>query len=541
MTNDTSFVTNILAQPGPADDSSLLHANGAGEALPKNEEGKPRNLASLENSIEDDDDESIRQDFHRWTPSGSWIRDLLHFVGPGWFVSIAYVDPGNYQADIQAGATTRYSLLFALWWSSVLSIYVQVLCVRLAYYGQVTLAEAQARNSPTTCRRYLNWFIAELSSIITDLPEVIGIGIALNIFFGWPYVAGVVLSLFTTMTFLALMKMGLRVLEVIVCIFVGIMSLALWVEMGFVGVNGTELMEGWAYGFVNVTKSDIFAITGILGSVVMPHNLYLHTAACMSRRVKREESVVKQAVKWCSIEPVLPILVSFFVNMAVISISAESVFGSEGAEDVGLTDFCGYFRGLKGGCVLWGVALLAAGQSSAITTTYTGQYVMDGFLNIRLPIAARAIVTRLVAIIPCIIVSAAFPNDLNKMVNIVNSSLSFLLPFAFTPLVKYNCSEEYMGKYAARSWEKYVLYTFAVVVWFINAVAFSAEGGGLFGDSVHSMESSATKVFLILVEVIVQVFYFWWNMDCLLTPVKSAMTPLQEERPYDEQFAHAIT
>eukprot|EP00566_Odontella_aurita_P009395 CAMPEP_0113536578 /NCGR_PEP_ID=MMETSP0015_2-20120614/6335_1 /TAXON_ID=2838 /ORGANISM="Odontella" /LENGTH=514 /DNA_ID=CAMNT_0000435951 /DNA_START=258 /DNA_END=1799 /DNA_ORIENTATION=+ /assembly_acc=CAM_ASM_000160 len=514
MTNDTSFVTNMLAKtPGgvgrgrggggvdngesyqrQTTDNDKRECTSESTANYDGDEDQPGTLWSfVENSTpgdrdRDDVDDSFenggdivgvgtgtgvdsKHDFHRWSPSGSSLRDLLHFVGPGWFVSIAYVDPGNYQADVQAGGTARYSLLFALWWSSVLSIYVQILCVRLAYYGQVTLAEAQARNAPSDRRRYLNWFIAEFSSVITDLPEVIGIGIALNIFFGWPYVAGVVLSLFTTMTFLALLRCGLRTLEIIVCVFVGIMSIALWIEMGFVGVNTKELMEGWAYGFTKVTRNDMFAITGILGSVVMPHNLYLHTAACMSRRVRREEYIVRRAVRWSSIEPILPIMVSFFVNVAVVSISSESVYGSENAADVGLTDFCSYFKGLRGGCVFWAIALLAAGQSSAITTTFTGQYVMDGFLNIRLPVAARAVVTRLVAIAPCIVVSAAFPDDLNRMVNVVNSALSFLLPFAFTPLVKYNCSVEYMGAYAAGRCERAALYAFAIAVYLINAVA----------------------------------------------------------------------
>ena len=166
---------------------------------------------------------------------------------------------------------------------------------------------------------------------------------------------------------------------------------------------------------------------------------------------------------------------------------------------------------------------------------------MDGFLNIRMPLAARAFATRLLAIIPCVVVSIAFPNDLNQMVNFVNSALSLLLPFAFTPLVRFNCSEAYMGKYAARGLEKYVLYTFAVGVWFVNAFALSADGGGFFGDYIHGMEGSISKGLLIALEVAMQLFYFWWNLSCLTTPVSSPMTPLEEERPWDEQFARVIT
>ena len=192
--------------------------------------------------------------------------------------------------------------------------------------------------------------------------------------------------------------------------------------------------------FVRISREQThtLAYTFDLHSVVMPHNLYLHTAACQSRRVKRTPEVVQQAVHYCTIEPIFPLIFSFFINAAVVAIAAETVQGTELAENVGLTDFCDYFRTLKGGCKFWGMALLAAGQSSAITTTYSGQYVMDGFLQIRLPVWSRAVITRLVAITPCVIVSVMFPSGpaLNKIVNIVNSSLSVLLPFALTPLVK---------------------------------------------------------------------------------------------------------
>jgi NRAMP (natural resistance-associated macrophage protein)-like metal ion transporter len=223
---------------------------------------------------------------------------------------------------------------------------------------------------------------------------------------------------------------------------------------------------------VDVNSSDIFSIAGILGSVVMPHNLYLHTAAVQSKaeKVNQSPDVINKAVKLCSVEPVLPILISFFVNMAVISIASESVYGkTDGADQVGITDFCTYFQSLKGGCLLWAIALLAAGQSGAITTTFTGQYVMEGFLNLQIPIALRSIITRLMAIVPGVIVSALFPDRLNNLVNIVNALLGLLLPFAFTPLVKFNCSKSIMGENASKGLEKFILYAFAIAVWAVNA------------------------------------------------------------------------
>eukprot|EP00550_Attheya_septentrionalis_P009130 CAMPEP_0198283666 /NCGR_PEP_ID=MMETSP1449-20131203/3233_1 /TAXON_ID=420275 /ORGANISM="Attheya septentrionalis, Strain CCMP2084" /LENGTH=361 /DNA_ID=CAMNT_0043980379 /DNA_START=562 /DNA_END=1647 /DNA_ORIENTATION=+ len=320
------------------------------------------------------------------------------------------------------------------------------------------------------------------------------------------------------MVFLASLSCGIRLLEVAICIFVAIMSVALWVEMSFVGPDTFELIRGWTIGFVDTTRADIFSLAGIMGAVVMPHNLYLHTAAVQSktRHIKQTPEVIKKAVKYCSIEPIMPIIISFFVNMAVVSIAAESVYGSENASSVGLTDFCTYFQNLKGGCLLWAIALLAAGQSGAITTTYTGQYVMDGFLQIELPLWIRSIVTRLVAIAPSLFISIMYPDKLNHLVNIVNALLGLLLPFAFTPLVKFNCSESIMGEgNASKGMEKAVMYSFAIAVWAVNAMTISMKGGGFFGEITPDMPMSAEKVLLILLQVVIQITYAWWNFSTL--------------------------
>jgi len=461
-----------------------------------------------------------------WSPTGVWWRDLLFFCGPGWLVSIAYVDPGNYQADIQAGATTRYYLLFTVWWASILSIYVQVLCVRLGYRCKMSLSEVQAfeyNSEGAKWKVYVAWIIAEFSVIITDLPEVIGFGIALNIFFGLAYWIGILLSLVTTMLFLATQRFGIQTLEIIIFALVGVMSIALFVELGFIHPDVKEMVEGWVYGFIDVKPDDIFAIVGIIGAVCMPHNLYLHSGTCQERKINISDgpATMDLVVKYCSWEPVVPIIVSFFVNMAILSIAAESVYGTPNAAAVGVTDFCNYFSSLQGGCILWGVALLAAGQSSAITTTYSGQFVMDGFLNMRMNVHVRAIGTRLIAILPCVLVAALLPNYLNQIINWVNAGLAILLPFALSPLIKYNCSEAVMGEFATKGWEKYMMYTLGIFVYLVNAVTISTPGGGFFGDYTQSLENgSSRKIGIIILEVIIQSLYFWWNCMSLFKPIK---------------------
>lgn len=171
---------------------------------------------------------------------------------------------------------------------------------------------------------------------------------------------------------------------------------------------------------------------------------------------------------------------------------------------------------------MWGVALLAAGQSSAITTTYTGQYIMDGFLELRLPIKVRAVATRLIAITPCVLVSVLFPEGLNLMINVVNVALGFLLPVALLPLIKYNCSEAVMGEHASKGAEKMMLYGFGIFVWLINAMTLSVPGGGFFGDVVSTMEWSVTKVFYIIIQLLIHLLYAWWNYECLFSPLSES-------------------
>jgi len=338
------------------------------------------------------------------------------------------------------------------------------------------------------------------------------------------------------MLFLTSLKYGLDKLELIVVFFIGLMSICLFVEMGFTHPNLGEIMRGWTIGFVDLKGKQATAITGLLGSIVAPHNLYLHSASIQSTRVKRDEKSVTAAVKYGSLEPILPIILTFFINLACITIAAERIFGKKGADNVGLTDFCHFFQKLPGGCILWGLALISAAQSSAITVTYAGQFVLDGFLDIQLSVSNRAILSRIIAIGPCIILSVIFPNKLNKIVNVTNSLVSFLLPFALTPLIKYNCSEMFMGKYAAKGVEKYLLYLFGFGIYALNAWGLSSAGSAIFGF-VHDMKMGPPKVLLICLEVILQALYLSWNVYTITSPVRSPMRRLEDPRPLDPSFS----
>merc|ERR1719454_2528058 len=393
--------------------------------------------------------------------------------------------------------------------------------------------------------RYMNWAIAEFSAVITDIPEVIAIGIALNVFFGWPYIAGVLLSFFTTMGFLALQRFGMRPLEAVIAVLVGIMGITIIIESCLCGYSTSRYMEGWVYGFVETRPDDLWAIIGIIGAVVMPHNLYLHSASVLSRPVERSDAVVRKAVAYMSWEPVLPILVSFFISAATVVIAAVRIEGTPDGDNAGLTNFYTYVQSVSGSRWLWGLSLLAAGQSSAITTTYSGQYIMDGFLKIRLPMWKRALLTRLTAIVPCCIVAlSTHGTALNTAVDIVNAALAILLPFALTPLVKYCTSKKFMGDYATGPFETVFAWLLAFAVYLVNAITISVPGGGMFGDmlfgSSASMKMGGAWAVNFTIMIAVQAFLLAWNVYIVCLPVRASMQPLQTERVLDMEFSVSL-
>jgi len=501
-----------------------------------------------------------------WMSSGSKWRDYLHFCGPGWLVAIAYLDPGNTQADIQAGAVGGYSQLWTFFWVTTLSIYIQVLCARLSMVGQTTLSESMRKIIKHKWLRYVAWAIAEFSVIITDIPEVIGMGIAFNVFFGWPYYVGCLISPVTTLLFLATQntKGGMRWLEMMIVLLIGVMAITIFIEWGLVDSEPAKAIEGLVYGFVKPEGRDLWLITGIIGAVVMPHNLYLHTASVLSRPVRRDNETIKKATFWVSVEPIVPIMFSFLINIGIVIVAAENVYGKcqttgdETEEDcennVGNTDFAKYLT-VAGGPILWGIALLAAGQSSAITTTYSGQYIMDGFLEIRIPVWARAIGTRMIALLPCVLIAACVPGDaaLNTIVNIVNSSLSILLPFALTPLARLVTSKSYFGEYAATKWEAAIIWFGTFAVYAINVMSLSTPGAGFFGHLMvgvqqtladgtilpFKVQTAATVQYNILNDIC-QVAMLLYMLYFVFIPIDEPIRNVNDPRPVEKEGCFGV-
>merc|ERR1711902_424099 len=286
----------------------------------------------------------------------------------------------------------------------------------------------------------------------TDLPEVIGFAIAIHLFNpSVPLYAGVLLSFLTTMLFLATLHKGSYFIELTACALVVIMSIVLFVEWDMSPTNSEDFLKGAFLPILPMTPGAIQSIIQIIGAVVMPHNLYLHSGALETRRCPPVDAYKRQAVKLGLWDPFIPILSTTVVNWAIASLAAIYVYGKNipDADGLGIASFPKYLD-VKGGTIMWGIALIAAAQSSCITTTYSGQFVMDGFLKINIPKWSRAIITRCVAVVPCVAVAAgADSKAMEQMINIVNSSLAFLLPFALIPLVRLTTSSQYMGRFVS--------------------------------------------------------------------------------------------
>merc|ERR1711959_10686 len=464
---------------------------------------------------------------------GSFIR----YFGPGWLVCIAYVDPGNYQADIQSGSQTGYSQNWVILWTQLLSWYVQYMCVKLQHYTNTNLAEAMALQYPKYIR-WLFWVIAEVSIILTDLPEVIGFAIAINLFNpSVPLYAGVLLSFLTTMMFLATLQRGSYFIELTACALVVIMSIVLFVEWGLSPKDSVAFAKGAFLPLLPMDASAVQSIIGIIGAVVMPHNLYLHSGALESRRCPSVEKYKRQAVRLGLWDPFIPILSTTVVNWAIAALAAIYVFNNSAVGDdvnLGIASFPDYIS-LKGGKIMWGIALIAAAQSSCITTTYSGQFVMDGFLRINLPRWARAIITRCVAVVPCVAVAAAFDSKaMELMIDIVNSSLAFLLPFALIPLTKLTTSKQYMGRFVSGRIESIIIWAANLLCFGINFYILVAPDGAYFGQYTSKM--NVLGVQMNIIQDLVCLFYIVTCVYMAFCPVRGSPLDIRTDEEDKEKI-----
>ncbi|XP_062401458.1 natural resistance-associated macrophage protein 2 isoform X2 [Sardina pilchardus] len=405
------------------------------------------------------------------------FRKLWAFTGPGFLMSIAYLDPGNIESDLQSGAKAGFKLLWILLGATIIGLLLQRLAARLGVVTGMHLAEVCNRQYPTVPRIIL-WLMVELAIIGSDMQEVIGCAIAFNLLSVGriPLWGGVLITIIDTFVFLFLDKYGLRKLEAFFGVLITIMAVSFGYEYVMVAPDQGEVLKGMFVPYcAGCGSPQLLQAVGIVGAVIMPHNIYLHSALVKSRQVDRgNKNEVKEANKYFFIESAIALFVSFLINVFVVAVFAEAFYdktnmqvaekcnetGSPHTDLFPLNNETLQVDIYKGGVVLgcffgpaalyiWAIGILAAGQSSTMTGTYSGQFVMEGFLNLRWSRFARVLLTRSIAITPTLLV-AIFQDvhRLTGMNDFLNVLQSMQLPFALIPILTFTSLQSIMNDFA---------------------------------------------------------------------------------------------
>ena len=410
------------------------------------------------------------------------MRRLLAFVGPAYLVSVGYMDPGNWATDIEGGARFGYMLIWVLLMSNLMAILLQALCSRLGIVTGLDLAQGCRREYPRPLNLFL-WLLAEIAIAATDLAEVLGTIVGLNLLFGLPLLWGCAVTAFDTFLLLALQRLGMRKMEAFIVMLVATIGGCFLIEVYLAKPD----WGGIAAGFVpHLDPSALYVAIGMIGATVMPHNLYLHSSLVQSRAVSNTVTGKKEACKFNLIDSAVALNAAFLVNAAIL-IMAAADFHSRGIVVTEIQQAHSLLDGLLGtnlAPIAFAVALLAAGQSSTITGTLSGQIIMEGFLNMRMRPWLRRLLTRAIALVPAVVVLAlAGDSGLYRLLILSQVILSLQLPFATIPLIHFTSDTKKMGVFANRTWIKVVAWSIAAIIVALNLKLVFDELSGWLGSS----------------------------------------------------------
>jgi len=403
---------------------------------------------------------------------GSWLRRLLAFSGPGYMVSVGYMDPGNWATDLAGGSKFGYTLLTVIMLSNLMAILLQALAARLGIATGRDLAQA-CRDAYPRPVGYALWVACELAIIACDLAEVIGTAIALKLLLGLPLIAGALIAALDAFLLLFLMNRGFRFLEAFIVALLIVIAICFVVQIVLAAPPVVAVLGGFIPSHEIVSNPEMLYIAiGILGATVMPHNLYLHSAIVQTRQIESTEAGKRQAIRFATADSTIALMLALFINAAILIVAA-AVFNANGKTDVSEIEqayaLLSPLLGAGIASILFAVALLASGLNSTVTATLAGQIVMEGFLHIRLPHWARRLLTRGVAIVPVIVVTAVYgEHGTGQLLIFSQVVLSMQLPFAVVPLVQFVSSREKMGAYAVPRGISYLAWAVAAVIVALN-------------------------------------------------------------------------
>ena len=408
----------------------------------------------------------------RVASSGSFWRKLAAFLGPGYLVAVGYMDPGNWATSLAGGSKFGYALLAVALISNIMAIVLQALCARLGVGSGRDLAQACRDAFP----RWLSWplwLFAEIAISATDLAEIIGTAIGLNLLFGIPLEIGVLITALDVFLILALQAIGFRWIEAFVVTLLGVIAACFAIQIAMAHPDWGGVIRGFAPTVEIVRNPEmLYLALGILGATVMPHNLYLHSGLVQTRGYGDSEPEKKEAIKLATIDSTIALCLALLINASILILAA-ATFHKAGKTDIAELDqahtLLSPMLGSAIAPTLFGIALLCCGLNSTVTATLSGQIVMEGFINIKIAPWLRRLVTRAIAIVPAAIVTIAYGEKGTAQLLILSQVvLSLQLPFAIVPLVMFTASKAKMGAFVAPRWLSLIAVAIAAVVIALN-------------------------------------------------------------------------
>jgi len=412
---------------------------------------------------------------------GPWWKQLFVFFGPAYLVSVGYMDPGNWATDLAGGSKFGYALIWVLLMSNLMALLLQNLSARLGIVRGRDLAQANREVYP----KYINlllYVLAEIAIAACDLAEVLGMAIGIQLLTGLPLAYGVGITVFDTFLLLFLQRLGMRKMEVFIIGLIAIVGLSFFIEIMFAKPNVGEVIKGFIPHLPG--NAALYIAISIIGATVMPHNLYLHSALVQTRKIQKGDEHVRRALRLNFLDSTIALNLAFFVNAAILVLAATVFFKSGRTEVASIKEAYQLLAPLLGSSLaskLFAIALIAAGQSSTVTGTLSGQIVMEGYLRLRINPMLRRLITRLLAIIPAVIVIIiSGEEEVDRLLVFSQVILSLQLGFAIIPLIHFVSDKKTMGQFSINNITKFLAWTVAAVLIYLNVKLIYEEAANYF-------------------------------------------------------------
>jgi manganese transport protein len=439
-------------------------------------------------------------------------RRLFAFIGPAYLVSVGYMDPGNWATDLQGGAAFGFQLIWILLLSNIMAILLQSLSARLGIVRRLDLAQVNRETYPKFVNFCL-YLLAELAIAATDLAEVLGMAIGIKLLTGLPLMYGTIITVTDTFLFMLLQRYGMRKMEAFIFVLVATIGGSFLAEM----IIAKPDLASAAKGLVPSALSPgaLYIAVGMIGATVMPHNLYLHSALVQTRKIDRTSAGIKKSLFYNFIDSAVALNAAFFVNAAILILAATAFYQTGNQSVAKIEDAHALLAPLLGSKlapILFAVALIAAGQSSTVTGTLSGQIVMEGYLNLRLNPWIRRLLTRLVAIVPAVLVIGLMGEGrVDELLIFSQVILSLQLGFAVIPLIHFVSDKNTMGEFAIKSWVKILAWIVASILVYLNA--------NLVFDFAKAFLIGPTSILIKISLILLILFFFFLLLYIIIFPI----------------------